>query len=236
MLDHDEVVRLYGPWRHRTPDDAVELFNGYSGLWWIAGGWAIEAFTGIPRPHGDLDPSIPRSDVVLLRQHLISRLDVWAADKGALRPLVGEVDEPLPSTCADLWVRASGADPREYDIILMDATISTWTYKRDPRVSRDETREVKWATGVQQSSPDTRQPARQADRSVAGTKICRVPLMTAAPSPMYWGTTWAPFLAPGMRFVSRRTHGSFDLPTTRCQIEISDFSRWASGKSNLSLS
>jgi hypothetical protein len=142
MLDHDEVVRLYGPWRHRTPGDAVELFNGYSGLWWIAGGWAIEAFTGIPRPHGDLDPSIPRSDVALL-QHLISRLDVWAADKGALRPLVGEVDEPLPSTCANLWVRASGADPWEYDIILMDATISTWTYKRDPRVSRP-TEDILW--------------------------------------------------------------------------------------------
>jgi hypothetical protein len=143
MLDHDEVVRLYGPWRHRTPDDAVELFNGYSGLWWIAGGWAIEAFTGIPRPHGDLDLSIPRSDVALLRQHLMSRLDVWAADKGALRPLVGEVDEPLPSTCANLWLRANGADPWEYDIILMDATISRWTYKRDPRVSRP-TEDILW--------------------------------------------------------------------------------------------
>ena len=143
MPDHDEVVRLYGHWRHRTPADAVELFNGYSGLWWIAGGWAIEAFTGISRPHGDLDPSIPRSDIALLRQHLRSRLDVWAADKGTLRPLIGEVDEALPSTCGNLWLRASGADPWEYDVILMDATISTWTYKRDARVSR-QTEDILW--------------------------------------------------------------------------------------------
>lgn len=102
MINDDEVVRLYGPWRHRTPADAVQLFNGYSGLWWIAGGWAIQAFTQMPRPHGDLDLSIPRSDVALLRKHLMSRLDVWAADNGTLRPLVGEVDEVLPSTCGNL--------------------------------------------------------------------------------------------------------------------------------------
>ncbi|MDQ0678540.1 hypothetical protein QFZ30_001922 [Arthrobacter pascens] len=73
MLDHNEIVRLYGPWPHRTPADAVDLFSGYPGLWWIAGGWAIEAFAGIPRPHGDLDLSIPRSDVGLLREHLKQR-------------------------------------------------------------------------------------------------------------------------------------------------------------------
>lgn len=143
MINDDEVVRLYGPWRHRTPADAVQLFNGYSGLWWIAGGWAIQAFTQMPRPHGDLDLSIPRSDVALLRKHLMSRLDVWAADNGTLRPLVGEVDEVLPSTCGNLWLRTSGADPWEYDVILMDATVSTWTYKRDARVSRP-TEDILW--------------------------------------------------------------------------------------------
>lgn len=144
MLNQDEVVRLYGPWRHRTPADAVDLFNGYSGPWWIAGGWAIEAFTGIPRPHGDLDPSISRSDLALLREHLVSRMDVWAADKGTLRPLIGKVDEHLPSTCSKLWLRASGADPWDYDVILMDASISTWTYKRDERVSRP-TEDILWS-------------------------------------------------------------------------------------------
>ena len=136
MQDHDEIIRLYGPWRGRTPSDAATLLEGYQGLWWVAGGWAIEAFTGRPRPHGDLDPSIPRQDVALLRDHVAGRLDVWAADRGALRPLVEPLDGPLPATCGNLWLRRSGADPWEYDVILMDVSNSIWTYKRDVRIRR----------------------------------------------------------------------------------------------------
>lgn len=132
-MHHDEVVRLYGPWRARTPQDAAELLDGYGGRWWIAGGWAIEAFTGMSRPHDDVDPSILRSDVHALRQHLSGRLDVWQADDGALLPLVGPTDSLTP-TCENLWLRASGADPWEYDVILMDATATSWTYKRDARI------------------------------------------------------------------------------------------------------
>jgi hypothetical protein len=134
VLDHNEIVRLYGPWHARTPQDAAELFTGYGGRWWIAGGWAIEAFTNIPRPHDDLDLSIPRSDVAVLRQHVLGRLDVWQADDGALRPMVIQTDV-LSETCQNLWLRPSGAHPWEYDVILMDATSTTWTYKRDRRIS-----------------------------------------------------------------------------------------------------
>jgi hypothetical protein len=133
-MDHDEIVRLYGPWRHRTPSDVVDLLRGYSGRWWIAGGWAIEAFTNAVREHGDIDPSIPRADAALLREHLLGRLDAWAADKGTLRPLTS-ADEAVPSTCGNLWLRRSGADPWEYDVVLMDADATHWTYKRDPRIT-----------------------------------------------------------------------------------------------------
>ncbi|MCU1530205.1 MAG: hypothetical protein JWP75_3968 [Frondihabitans sp.] len=133
-MDHDEIVRLYGPWRRRTPDDAADLLRGYPGRWWIAGGWAIEAFAGVPREHGDLDLSIPRSDVPLLREHLLARLDLWAADRGTLTPLVAD-DVVITPTCSNVWLRASGADPWEYDVILMDVTAERWTYKRDARIS-----------------------------------------------------------------------------------------------------
>lgn len=134
-MNHDEIVRLYGSWKHRTPQDVADLFRGYRGHWWIAGGWAIEAFTGISRVHGDIDPSIPRSEVTLLREHLFGRLDVWAADNGTLRPLVGE-DAAVPPNCSNLWLRPSGDDSWEYDVILMDTTADDWTYKRSERVSR----------------------------------------------------------------------------------------------------
>lgn len=97
--------------------------------------WAVEAFTGIHRHHSDLDVNVPRADVAHLQEHVAGRLDVWAAEQGTLLPLVGPVDEPLPATCGNLWLRASGAEPWEFDVILMDVTASRWTYKRDARIS-----------------------------------------------------------------------------------------------------
>lgn len=127
---------MYGPWRSRLPSDAAALLRGYGGLWWIAGGWAIEAFTGRHRHHGDLDAGIPRTDVALLQRHVAGELDVWAAEKGALRPLLEPTRQPLPATCSNLWLRRSGADPWEYDVLLTHVANSVWTYQRDGRISR----------------------------------------------------------------------------------------------------
>jgi hypothetical protein len=44
-------------------------------------------------------------------------------------------DDPLSESCGNLWLRRSGADPWEYDVILMSANSTTWTYKRDSRIS-----------------------------------------------------------------------------------------------------
>ena len=82
----------------------------------------------------DLDPSIPRSDANKLLSHLAGRLDVWSADHGTLRHLVGPPHVSIPKTCGNLWLLASGADPWEYDVLLMDVTASVWTYKRDARI------------------------------------------------------------------------------------------------------
>lgn len=153
MTDHDEAVRLYGPWRPRTPRDAADLLAGYDHPWWIAGGWAIEAYTGVARTHDDLDPSILRSDVHRLRRHVAGRLDVWQADSGTLTPVVSDADA-LTETCENLWLRAGGADPWEYDVILMDATPTTWTYKRDDRISRPLA-EILWSVdGIRYLRPE----------------------------------------------------------------------------------
>lgn len=132
-MDHDEIVRLYGPWRPRTEDDVVGLFAGYGGRWWIAGGWAIQAFTCVKRDHSDIDVGVPRDEFELLREHVQRRFDVWGADRGALRPFVA-LGQDLSSTCNNLWLRRSGADPWEYDVVLTDTTDETWVYRRDGRV------------------------------------------------------------------------------------------------------
>lgn len=136
-ISQDEIHRLYGPWRDRTPADAAELLAGYPGRWWIAGGWAIEAFTRVTRPHGDLDPSIPRHELPLLRRHLAGRIDLWAADQETMRVLLpGADDVQLPDSCENVWARPSGADPWEYDIVLMSVTDDRWVFKRDSRITR----------------------------------------------------------------------------------------------------
>jgi hypothetical protein len=56
------------------------------------------------------------------------------------------MDESLPRTCENLWLRASGAEPWEYDVILTHATDSVWTYKRDSRVTRP-IGEILWNRG-----------------------------------------------------------------------------------------
>jgi hypothetical protein len=137
-LSHEELTRIYGPWLRRTPADAAKLFDGYPGRWWVAGGWALEAFTGVRRPHADLDPSIPRHELPLLRRHLAGRMDLWSADQETLRVLLPDDEDrdSLADSCENVWARSSGAEPWQYDIILMDASDGRWVFKRDSRISR----------------------------------------------------------------------------------------------------
>lgn len=133
-LSGEELVRLYGPWARRTPANVAELFAGYPGTWWVAGGWALQAFTGVERRHGDIDPSVLRSDLQVLSAHLAGRLDVWTAIDGALRPLLPD-DDVLPNGCDGVWTRRSALDLWEYDILLVPGTPDTWVYRRDPTIT-----------------------------------------------------------------------------------------------------
>ncbi|WP_230208322.1 nucleotidyltransferase domain-containing protein [Microlunatus sp. Gsoil 973] len=109
-LTKAEILRIYGPWRARTPADVAAMMTGYPGRWWIAGGWAIEAYTGVSRDHDDIDPSIPRHELPSLRRHLAGRIDLWAADQETLRLLLPEdaENDQLPTTCENVWARAAG--------------------------------------------------------------------------------------------------------------------------------
>ncbi len=40
----------------------------------------------------------------------------------------------LPVGCGQVWVRPSGAEPWEYDILLMTGDRDTWEFKRDRRI------------------------------------------------------------------------------------------------------
>ena len=140
-MTDDEFSRWYGSWAPRTPRDAAELFADYPGTWWVAGGWALQAFTGVERPHEDIDPSVLRDDLPALRRHLGPRLHAWTASSGALRPLRpdddpdGTADDVLLPGGGQVWTRRDAAGPWEYDILLSPGTSQTWVYKRDPGIT-----------------------------------------------------------------------------------------------------
>ena len=135
MLDHDSVVRLYGPWKRRTPGDAAALLSAYDGPWWIAGGWAIDAFVGSSREHGDLDIGIPAASLQRFVAFVARDLDAWAAH-GSLTPLFSGDGCRLPDGCGNVWLRASGGDPWEYDVMLERVQGETWICKRHAGVTR----------------------------------------------------------------------------------------------------
>lgn len=135
--DDEAFAALDASWSTRTPEDVATLFSGYPGTWWIAGGWALEAFTGITRRHDDIDPSVLRRDLPALRRHLAGRLHLWTATRGTLSPLLpdddpeGAAEEVLPDGCGQLWTRRSASGPWEYDVLLVPGSPDEWVYKRD---------------------------------------------------------------------------------------------------------
>ncbi|UNK71568.1 hypothetical protein [Microbacterium sp. H1-D42] len=139
-MDDAEFEKVYGRWARRTPQDAARLFDGYPGVWWIAGGWALEAFTGVTRHHEDLDPSVLRADLPALRRHLDGHLHVWSASSGALKPILpgdrpeAAADDVLMPGSGQVWTRPDAEHPWEFDILLSPGTRDQWRYKRDESV------------------------------------------------------------------------------------------------------
>jgi hypothetical protein len=127
-----EFQRLWGPWDDLTPARATELLEGFARPWWISGGWAIEAFTGVARPHKDVDVTVFRRDVQELRRHFHGRYDLWSAGSATLRPL--DDAHPLPRWSGQVWVRAHALAPWILDVVLNPGG-PRWVFKRDRSIT-----------------------------------------------------------------------------------------------------
>src|SRR5690606_4201484 len=117
-------------WAPLSPAEVAKLFAEYRGSWRIAGGWAIDLFTGEPhRSHGDIDIEIDRSDLGLLHDALPGWI-LYAANRVVTLWSAGE---PLPADTTDIWCRRPG---RPWEMQLMTAYTSgdEWVYKRDARI------------------------------------------------------------------------------------------------------
>ncbi len=147
-------VRWYGAWQPLDPTGLRDFMAGFTRPWWIVGGWAIEAFTGAPREHEDVDLSILACHVPALRAHVGDRWHLWSNDGGTLRPLDDRHPEPL-DVASQIWVRAAATAPWVIDLPLTPDRDGLWTNKRLPdHVAPVE--EVTWVApdGIRYLAPE----------------------------------------------------------------------------------
>ena len=125
----------WGPWEPLDDRGAAALFRDAAFPWWIAGGYAIEAFVGRPlREHGDVDIGVFRDEHLEVREYLTG-WDVHCADPpGALRPWPS--GELLPGAVHDIWVRETADGPWRFQLMLNEREGDQWVYRRDPRTRR----------------------------------------------------------------------------------------------------
>src|SRR6478735_1238521 len=146
--------RTYGPWEPLDVHGARALLDGFERPWWLVGGYAIEAFTGVLREHEDIDISVLACDAPLLREHVGDRWHLWTNVNGQLRPM-SERYPDLPEPDCQIWVRRDALSPWVMDMPLTPDVGGLWQNKRLPDhvLPLDE---VTWVTdeGVRVLNPE----------------------------------------------------------------------------------
>lgn len=152
-LPPDQFDRWYGGWDPLDPGSIPEFMDGFDRPWWIIGGWSIEAFTGVPRAHEDMDISILSSDAEAFRLFLGDRWTPWNVDEGWFRPF----DDRFTSVTADsqLWVRRDAQSPWVLDVPLTPDTDGRWTNKRH-HAHTEDLEDVTWVApdGLRYARPE----------------------------------------------------------------------------------
>lgn len=123
-------------WDPLRPVEAAKLFDGCPVTWWIAGGYAIDAFIGGTdrRQHDDIDVGAFARDQAVVQGHLAG-WDLHCVDPpGSPRPW--HPGETLEEPIHDVWARERPARPWRLQILLNPGVGETWIYRRDTRVRR----------------------------------------------------------------------------------------------------
>jgi hypothetical protein len=129
-MDDAEFERLYGPWDGLDPAGAAALLTDFDHDWWIVGGYAIEAFTGVRRDHEDVDVVIWRRDLPDFLELVRGRYHVWSAGAGMLRPVNDDWPEPHEQS-GQLWLREHSQAPWVLDCLFNDDADGLWVSRRD---------------------------------------------------------------------------------------------------------
>ena len=130
LADEERFTRWYGAWAPLDPPALADFMAGFERPWWIVGGWSIEAFTGVPREHEDVDLSILACDLDAFRAHVGDDWCLWSNDGGTLRPFDDRFPEVL-DVRSQVWVRRSAYDPWVIDLPITPDRDGLWVNKRD---------------------------------------------------------------------------------------------------------
>jgi hypothetical protein len=144
IAEDEYWINLYGPWSALDLAGARDFFAGFDRPWWLVGGWAVEAFTGSPREHEDIDVSILACDAPALREHARGHWHLWTVDNGRLRPMTDRHPD-LPEPDAQIWVRRNATSPWVMDLPVTPDQDGLWRNKLPEHVTPLD--EVTWTTG-----------------------------------------------------------------------------------------
>lgn len=130
METEAEWLARYGTWEPLNLAGVRALMDGFAGYWWVVGGYAIQAFTGVVREHDDVDVAFFFKDLDAFREHIGGRFHLWAVGSGALRPFDDRFSE-LPEWAGQLWMRKDAHSPwlADFNLQLMEGGL--WVSKRD---------------------------------------------------------------------------------------------------------
>jgi len=123
--------RLYGDWDALDPAGLTRFMAAYDREWWVVGGWAIDAFTGLTRPHEDIDAVIWLRDLPRFREMVGDRHHIWSAGAGAIRPVDDDWPEPHEGA-GQVWLRDHARAPWFLDCLLAEDRDGQWVSRRDP--------------------------------------------------------------------------------------------------------
>ena len=145
---------VYGAWDPLTPAELARLMEGFARPWWLVGGHAIEAFTGVRRHHEDIDLVILTSDFPELRAQLGDTFHLWSNTGGTFRVIDDEHPEPA-HPLSQIWMRENARSPWRVDCPLNPEVDGRWQSKRDESHVADID-EVTWMAddGIRYLNPE----------------------------------------------------------------------------------
>jgi hypothetical protein len=145
---------VYGDWDPLTPVELRDLMTGFPADWWVVGGHAVEAFTGVRRFHEDIDLVVFTKDVPALRAHLGDTFHLWNNWGGTFRILDDEHPD-LQHPLSQIWMRTDARSPWQVDCILNPDRDGRWLSKRDDTHVADLV-DVTWVAedGVRYLAPE----------------------------------------------------------------------------------